>query len=104
MTTQEKYTVWVDCVCEWIEKVGPKVDGSSSAMQSPPALDGHCKILFSGMTLTSLMASAVSTPSGSLKEIRILKKPTAVVQYGTVPAIHSAESVMPISSSRAFSC
>lgn len=48
MTTQEKYTAWVDRVCEWIEKVGPKVDGSSSAMQSPPALDGHCKILFLG--------------------------------------------------------
>lgn len=48
MTTKEKYEAWVDRVCTWMEEVGPKVNGPSSAIQSPPALDGHCKVLFLG--------------------------------------------------------
>lgn len=48
MTVKEKYEAWVDRVCTWIEEVGPKVNGPSSAIQSPPALDGHCKVLFLG--------------------------------------------------------
>lgn len=48
MNTKEKYSNWVDRVCTWMEQVGPIVKGSSSAMQSAPALSGHCKVLFLG--------------------------------------------------------
>lgn len=48
MTSKEKYDLWVDRVCNFIESVGHDVNGPSSAMQSPPALDGHCNILFLG--------------------------------------------------------
>lgn len=48
MTTKEKYDNWVDRICAFIEKVGPTVNGSSSAMQSLPSLNGECKILFLG--------------------------------------------------------
>lgn len=52
MTTKEKYAAWVDRVCVWMEEVGPKIStekcGSASAIQSPPAIDGHCKVLFLG--------------------------------------------------------
>ncbi|MBR5331715.1 MAG: hypothetical protein IKV32_00240 [Muribaculaceae bacterium] len=44
----EKYNQWVDKVCEFIEEVGPCINGSSSAMQSPPVLNGKCRILFLG--------------------------------------------------------
>lgn len=48
MDNTKKYEAWVDKVCAWIEEVGPKVNGASSAMQSPPALSGDCKVLFLG--------------------------------------------------------
>lgn len=48
MIIQNKYDQWVERVCAFIEEVGPIVNGSSSAMQSPPVLNGKCRILFLG--------------------------------------------------------
>lgn len=45
---REKYDAWVEKVCAWIDEVGPEINRPSSAMQSPPALDGNCEILFLG--------------------------------------------------------
>lgn len=48
MTTKEKYDLWVDKVCAYIEEVGPTVKAPSCTMQSAPVLDKQPRVLFLG--------------------------------------------------------
>lgn len=47
-TRKELYDQWVDKVCKYIDKVGPKINKCSASFQSPPVLDRHPDVVWLG--------------------------------------------------------